>query len=136
MPVIQLGTKYDERINGAIDLRGKTTIKEVASILSRASIVVTIEGGLMHLAHAVGQPKVIVLFGPTAGSLFWYPPHIHIDAFPCRGCFSRTEKWAFECRERINAVCMKSITPERVAYACNRLLGRQSNEIVVANSGI
>ena len=135
MPVVQLGTKYDERIDGTIDLRGKTTIQQVASILSHASVVVAIEGGLMHLAYAVGQKNVVVLFGPTAGPLFLYPSHIHIDAFPCRGCFATIENWPFECKEGIDAVCMKSITQKRVVYACNRLLGRQSNETVVANTG-
>ncbi|MHC4395657.1 MAG: glycosyltransferase family 9 protein [Planctomycetota bacterium] len=134
MPVVQLGTANDKGIDGTIDLREKTTIKEAASLLSRASAIVTVEGGLMHLAFASGQQNVIVLFGPTAGSLFLYPSHVHIDAFPCQGCFSTIENWAFECKEEIDVVCMKSITPERVVYACNRLLGRQSNEIVVANT--
>ena len=136
MPVIQLGTKYDKPIEGTVDYRGKTTIKEAAAILSRASVVVTVEGGLMHLAYAAGQRNVIVLFGPTSGALFLYPGHVHIDAFPCRGCFSMSENWAFECKEGINGVCMQSITPERVIYACNRLLGRQSNELVVTNTGV
>ena len=136
MPVVQLGTEYDDKVAGSVDLRGKTTIREAGAVLSHASVVVTIEGGLMHLAHAVGQEKVVVLFGPTSGHLFLYPSHIHIDSFPCKGCFSMIENWAFECREGIDMICMKSITPARVLYACNRLLGRQSNEIVVSHTRV
>ena len=50
--------------DGAIDLGGQTTLSQAAAILSRASVVVANDSGLMHLAAALGAPTV-GLFGAT-----------------------------------------------------------------------
>ena len=115
--VVQVGTRYDIPTPGAVDLRGKTTVYEVLSVLKYAKHIVTIEGGIMHLAAALGHKSVFVLSGPTASRLFLYPYHTHLKSFVCTPCVFRTDNWDRVCPEGIDAVCMKSISPERVAYA-------------------
>ena len=48
----------------ALNLGGKTSLRELAALYKRAKIVVTTDSGPMHLAAAVGTP-VVALFGPT-----------------------------------------------------------------------
>lgn len=49
----------------ALNLAGRTTLKELAHIMSKARFVITLDSGPMHIAAAVGA-KVFALFGPTA----------------------------------------------------------------------
>jgi heptosyltransferase-1 len=48
----------------AVNLGGRTTLRELACLYSDASLVITTDSGPMHLAAAVGTP-VVALFGPT-----------------------------------------------------------------------
>jgi heptosyltransferase-1 len=58
-----------ERIRGrmrteAVNLGGRTTLRELACLYRQAALVVTTDSGPMHLAAAMGTP-VVALFGPT-----------------------------------------------------------------------
>ena len=52
---------------GSIDLIGRLSLPEVAACLSRASLFIGNDSGLMHLAAAAGAPT-IGLFGPTSAA--------------------------------------------------------------------
>lgn len=58
-----------DRIRGrmktaAVNLGGRTTLRELAWLYRQASLVVTTDSGPMHIAAAMGTP-VVALFGPT-----------------------------------------------------------------------
>lgn len=55
-----------------IDMRGTLSLPEVAGVLARAKMVLTIDNGILHLAAAVGTPTV-GLFRPGFHRL-WAPP--------------------------------------------------------------
>ena len=57
---VQLGAVTDPPLEGAIDMRGKTTIREAAAILASYRLFVGLEGFVMHVARAVGCRSVIV----------------------------------------------------------------------------
>jgi heptosyltransferase I len=48
----------------AVNLGGRTTLRELAWLYRQASLVVTTDSGPMHIAAAMGTP-VVALFGPT-----------------------------------------------------------------------
>ncbi|MDD5712982.1 MAG: glycosyltransferase family 9 protein [Smithellaceae bacterium] len=60
-PLMRIGNLMKEN---AVNLGGKTTLKDLAALYRRAALVVTTDSGPMHLAAATGTP-VIALFGPT-----------------------------------------------------------------------
>jgi heptosyltransferase-3 len=53
-----------QALPNAIDLVGRLSLPEIAAFLSRASLFVGNDSGLMHLAAAAGTPT-LGLFGPT-----------------------------------------------------------------------
>jgi heptosyltransferase-2 len=87
----------DEVVRGlavpAMDLTGKTDLATLAAVLERCCALVCNDGGVMHLATAVGTPTVAV-FGPS-NPIAWGPwpggpesPHRVVALnIPCRPCF-------------------------------------------------
>ncbi len=59
---VQLGSPADPLLSGALDLRGKTTIRESAAILDRSLAFIGQVGFLMHLARAV-DCRAVILYG-------------------------------------------------------------------------
>jgi ADP-heptose:LPS heptosyltransferase len=52
------------QITGATNVAGKTTLRQLAALLERASLVVANDSGPMHIAAALGRP-LVTPFGPT-----------------------------------------------------------------------
>ena len=120
--VVQCGTANDKKVDGAIDLRGRTNLKQLIYLIRKAKLIIATEGGIMHLAHAAGNPNMVVLGGPTQGPLFQYPSHKWITSHVCGNCWSTTPDWYVHCPKDSAAVCMKTILPETVAEVANEHL--------------
>lgn len=112
LKVVVVGASYGDKNkelasltdNRAIDLTGKTTLKELAHLMSLSSLVVTVDSGPMHIAAAMGAP-VIAIFGSTAPWRTGPYGKIHNivrKELPCSPCFSRV------CKDKGNA-CMEEI---------------------------
>jgi hypothetical protein len=127
IPTVQTGTLNDPLIPGVIDIRGKYKLNQLPYIVEKAAVGAFTEGGLMHLSYATGNPNIFILRGPTRGRLFEYPGQHMIDSYICYNCWYSTADWFERCPEGIDAVCMKSITPERVAMRLD--CRRSSDEI-------
>jgi heptosyltransferase-1 len=101
----------------AVNLGGRTTLRELASLYSEAALVVTTDSGPMHLAAAVGTP-VIALFGPTdplrTGPYGTDHKVIRLG-LSCSPCFRKT------CKA---PRCMTDISVEEVFSAVKERLGR------------
>lgn len=116
--IVQLGVNNERcpRIEGVdYSLVGKTSIKELMYILSKASLHIDGEGGMVHLRHAVHGGKSIVLFGPTSPEFFGYEENENIKGTGCKiSCEWITRNWQDKCIRGGKAHCMYSITPEFV----------------------
>jgi ADP-heptose:LPS heptosyltransferase len=121
--VIQLGGVDDELIDGvSLDLRGKTSLGEAAILLKNAVCHVGTEGGLVHLARAVGGTSV-VLFGATAIDFFGYTNNVNLIATECTGCWRSTRDWYIYCpRGLAEAVCMTAFQPEKIVEAVSGIM--------------
>jgi lipopolysaccharide heptosyltransferase II len=76
---------------GAINLAGKTTLKQLTALLERAALVIANDSGPMHIAAALGRP-LVTPFGPTnpirTGPFRRMESVIRLD-IPCSPCYSR-----------------------------------------------
>lgn len=109
--------------NRVVDLTGKTTLKELAHLMSLSSVVITVDSGPMHIAAAMGVP-VVAIFGPTAPWRTGPYGSIHTiirKDLPCSPCFSRI------CKDKDN-ICMKEIEVRDVLSAVEAQLKRLSDK--------
>lgn len=85
--LVQVGTPSDPPLLGAEDLRGRTTLGEVARWLAQARLFIGLESGLQHLAAAVQTPSVIIFGGRSLPAQTGYPFNVNIVRHPpCSPC--------------------------------------------------
>ena len=99
----------------ALDLTGRTGLRELAFLLFRAALVLSTDSGPLHLACAVGAPAV-ALFGPTAPGRtgpFGRCSTVVYKSLPCSPCFKRKACPLGHHR------CMGEITAPEVLEACS-----------------
>jgi heptosyltransferase-2 len=105
---------------GARDLTGKD-LRDAILALGAASVAVSNDSGLLHVAAALGTPS-IGIFGPTS-PWHWAPLNplaavIETESeLPCRPCHKPT------CR-LVHHRCMRDISPDEVLAAAYRALGK------------
>ena len=84
-------SKLAAQIPGAIDLCGKTNLRQLVALMERAAIVIGNDTGPVHIAAALGRPMVAI-YGPTKTE--FTGPYGHFDSvvrlqIECSPCFSR-----------------------------------------------
>lgn len=115
----EIGARIERKSGGtAINLCGKTTLSDAINLLGSASLVVSNDSGLMHVAAALGKP-MIALYGSSSPG---FTPPISDNArvlslnLSCSPCFKR------ECPlGHFN--CMMQLTPDRVLQEVHALRG-------------
>jgi heptosyltransferase I len=102
----------------AINLVGKTSIKELIALLRRVRFLITNDSGPMHVAAALGTP-VVALFGPTDPGRtgpYGLGRQVLRSGIPCSPCFSR------RCVNPKTLECLTSISPGQVVDQALRLV--------------
>jgi hypothetical protein len=116
--IVQIGSAGDHRLNGVVDLRGKTSIRESAAVLTRSACFVGTVGFLMHLARAVECPAAIVYGGRERAWQSGYPCNENIESdVECAPCW----RWNTCPSDR---ACMRMIGADRVERAVLNVLER------------
>jgi hypothetical protein len=125
-PVVQLGTASDPRLEGAIDLRGQTDLRQSAAILAQATAFIGLVGLTMHLARAVDCRSVIIYGGREHPEQSGYPCNENLyRAVPCAPC------WRWNSCEH-DRRCLTDIEPGHVLEAFARLVERRAVPLEVA----
>lgn len=115
------GDKVASSMNrGCMNLSGKTSVGDVASILRRSQLFISNDSGPVHIACALGTP-VVAIFGRSERGLSptrWGPSGkddilLHKDV-GCDECLAHNCKIGFKCLE--------AITVEEVLAAAEKLL--------------
>ena len=103
----------------AINLVGATDLQTLAGVLTQCSILVANDGGVGHLASAVGTP-VVTVAGPTNMDA-WHPLGRAVTlqaqpSLPCMPCMYRGKSLGYPegCPPRY---CLVEVMPERVIEA-------------------
>ena len=104
----------------AVNLAGKTSLVETGGLLAVMDLVIGNDSGPVHMAAALGVPT-LALFGPTDPARtgpYGKQHRVVVSDYDCRPCFSR------KCR-RGEAVCLSSISPERVGEIALEMLAQR-----------
>ncbi len=96
-----------------LNMKGKTSLKESASLIENSKIVIGNDTGMGHIAEAYNVPS-LAIFGPTHEDL-GFGPFMKKSASMskqlwCRPCSGTGSKKCFRKRQ----YCMEEITPEQV----------------------
>lgn len=128
--LVQLGEDNEPLIDGVtVDLRGKLTLSETATVLRQALCHVDTEGGLMHLARAV-QTRSVILFGPTSAPFFGYPDNINMEPKTCSNCYWIRSDWYARCpRDQQEPECMTGHHAEDVVAAVKTILNDEKKNV-------
>jgi heptosyltransferase I len=104
--------------SASVSLAGETSLRELACLYRKATLVISTDSGPMHIAAAVGTP-VIGLFGPTDPARtgpYGNRHHVLRKDLSCSPCFLK------KCDSH---ECMRQITAKEVFQAIDDLLGKQ-----------
>lgn len=102
-----------------LDLTGRTDAAEAFGVLQRASLVVSEDSGLMHMAWVAGAPT-LALFGATRSDWAW-PQGPHADGI--RACVRAEGACADgQCRAG-PPTCLERLAPEAVVARAAALAG-------------
>ncbi len=116
--VVQIGAASDLKLEGAIDLRGKTDARQAAAILANSLVFVGLVGFLMHLARAVDCRSVIVYGGREKPAQSGYVANKNLyTQVRCAPCWLRNP-----CD--FDRKCMDMITGQQVAATTAEQIGR------------
>jgi hypothetical protein len=123
--LVQLGAPSDPRLDGALDLRGKTSVRQAAAVLAQSRLFIGLTTGLMHLARAVECRSVIVYGGREHPHQSGYSANenLHWEG-PCAPCWER-DACDFDRR------CMRDIQPASVIAAARRQLERYGTPLAI-----
>jgi lipopolysaccharide heptosyltransferase II len=128
-PVVVIGGKEDAAAgeiiitgNYGINLAGKSSLVETASVIAKSAVLVSGDSGILHVGVGLGRPTVS-LFGPGIAKK-WAPrgeKHIVINKnLPCSPC----TKFGYTPKCPIFARCMVEITVDEVAVAVKNMISR------------
>jgi heptosyltransferase-2 len=104
-----------------LNLAGKTSLRELISLISECDVFVTNDSGPLHISYAVGTPMVAI-FGSTDPEVTGPPSGtvgnrnlVITNKFSCSPCFERT------CRNN-DLRCMYAITSDDVYLGIKKVL--------------
>jgi lipopolysaccharide heptosyltransferase II len=134
-PVVVVGGKEDFAVGEAVvakaqttlNVAGKTSLLETASILKDAALLISGDSGVLHIAVGLGTPTVS-LFGP--GIVNKWAPHgsrhtVINHQLPCSPC----TKFGTTPPCPIGAKCLKGISVDEVFSAVEALLNKINQNI-------
>ncbi len=116
-----------EMKNKAIDLGGKTTLEELIAIMDTVEVLITNDGGPLHIAVALGK-KTVSFFGPVDPKVYGpYPPddrrHIVLrKELACSPCYRNFR--LVPCQR--NKACLQDITVDEAMNAVSMLLSERN----------
>ena len=128
--LVQLGASSDPQLHGALDLRGRTSVRQTAAILSVSRLFIGLVTGLMHLARAVDCRSAVVYGGREHPSQSGYSANENLYwSGPCAPCWQRND-----CD--YDRVCMSEILPDQVIAAARRQIDRYGTPLAVDRADI
>jgi ADP-heptose:LPS heptosyltransferase/glycosyltransferase involved in cell wall biosynthesis len=131
MKIVQVGSGDEPLVNGVdVDMRGKTTIHQLASVILVSRLHLSIDTFTMHLAAALKTP-VVSLFGSShaMSSGPWVKDRKKskiylLEASQKLGCNKACYK--YQCKKNREMPCINEIDPRMVVEAVARIVDKEA----------
>jgi len=128
---IQLGHDDEPLVEGALDWRDKTTIREMLCLLKHSTSFIGVDSSLSHATNAFDLPGV-VLFGDSSPVFWGHDNNINIyKKVTCSPCYY----YLYAAKCPYNHECMEAITIDEVREALIKQVTK-SNERIKPGSKI
>jgi heptosyltransferase-3 len=102
----------------ARSLSGKTTLGELAALLSRSVLHLGVDSAAPHIAFAVGTPSVTI-FGPSDWRSWTVPDDTHRIVTPDNPCVPCHRKG---CDGKERSICLEELGAEKVKNAVSEVI--------------
>jgi ADP-heptose:LPS heptosyltransferase len=123
-----------DRVPGAVNLAGKTTLRQLTALLERAELVIANDSGPMHIAAALGRP-LVTPFGPTnpvrTGPFGRMNSVVRLD-IECSPCYSRTCSHQ-SCLRRLDIGPIIELAQQQMGGAASPMEAAPSPTVVTFN---
>ena len=109
----------------AVDLSGQTTLGQFISLIAHCHLVISNDGGPVHIAASQGVPTVSI-FGPVNPEVYGPYPRtrqhriVYKHDLPCRPCYHQFKLPPCPYER----ACLTQIEPDEVLEACEQVLGQ------------
>jgi ADP-heptose:LPS heptosyltransferase len=90
---VQVGDKADPKLAESIDVRGETTLRELAWLIKKSRFLLSGEGVYNHIASAFNTPAFVIQSGFSRAEIAQYPSSVIIERtppMPCSPCALKT----------------------------------------------
>ena len=122
LKILQLGDRNAKKLKNADGYIFDRPLKQVKRVLEKSILHIDCEGGLVHLATALGT-KCVVLFGPTPMFFYEYSKNINISSNTCGWCMGVLEDWFVKCcRGYEIPPCMNNLCAETIVNSITEYL--------------
>jgi ADP-heptose:LPS heptosyltransferase len=116
-----------ERADNCINLAGKLSLPQSASVIAQSGVLVTPDTGLMHIAAALKKP-IVSIWGntiPGFGMTPYYPEgtadrevRIEINGLSCRPC----SKIGYDACPKGHFKCIRNLDMDTIVSAASRFI--------------
>lgn len=135
LPVILIGDIGDQKVateifnrskdGTVVDMTGKCSLHQSASIIEQSEVVVSGDTGAMHIAAAFGK-KVVSVWGCTSPRFGMPPYRAHTDSIilePLELKKRPCSKLGNRCKYGMENRCITHVSPQEISNAVNSLIG-------------
>lgn len=119
----------EQKMN-CIDITGKTTLTEVAAIISHCDIYLGVDTGLMHMASTYGIPVIEISASNMSSPGYWIASPVRSGPWKTDSIVLRPEKGLEDCQyfcSKNYSHCINQITEELVESALEEMISRREN---------
>ena len=120
----------EEQKMNCIDITGRTTLTEVAAIISHCDIYLGVDTGLMHMASTYGIPVIEISASNMSSPGYWIASPVRSGPWKTDSIVLRPEKGLEDCQyfcSKNYSHCINQITEESVESALEEMISRREN---------
>jgi len=132
LPVVQVGMQDDPEYKDVIDLRGKTSYNQLATVVKNAKLLLSIDSVTSHLADGLDTPQVSIYgssYATSTGPVNRKKLAVLLDTPDRYGCERACYK--YQCSVDKDHPCVNEVSPKKIVEETLRIIANRSPSSVI-----